>query len=182
MENHDEPRAAATFSPDVHQAAAVITFLSPGLRFFHQGQFEGRRKRISPHLVRAPQESTDPRLATFYERLLEVLRHDVTRNGQWQLLDCVPAWDGNPSHDAFIACTWHNADGARVLVTVNYAPHHSQCYVRLPFAELANRGWRLSDLLGGAGYDRVGDDLLARGLYLDVPPWQAAAFTLTQRD
>ena len=39
-------------TPEVHQAAAVITFLSPGLRFFHQGQFEGRKKRISPHLVR----------------------------------------------------------------------------------------------------------------------------------
>ena len=52
LENHDEPRAAATFPPEVHEAAAVITFLSPGLRFFHQGQFEGRTKRISPHLVR----------------------------------------------------------------------------------------------------------------------------------
>jgi SAM-dependent methyltransferase len=39
--------------------AAVITFLSPGLRFFHQGQFEGRTKRISPHLVRAPAEAVD---------------------------------------------------------------------------------------------------------------------------
>ena len=54
LENHDEPRAAATFNPDIHQAAAIVTFLSPGLRFFHQGQFEGRKKRISPHLVRAP--------------------------------------------------------------------------------------------------------------------------------
>lgn len=43
LENHDEPRAAAAFSSDVHQAAAVITFLSPGLRFFHMGQFEGRK-------------------------------------------------------------------------------------------------------------------------------------------
>ena len=59
LENHDEPRAAATFSPDVHEAAAVITFLSPGLRFFHQGQFEGRKKRISPHLVRGPEEPID---------------------------------------------------------------------------------------------------------------------------
>src|SRR5262249_37659643 len=50
LENHDEPRAAATFAPGVHEAAAVITFLSPGLRFFHQGQLEGRRKHISPHL------------------------------------------------------------------------------------------------------------------------------------
>ena len=48
LENHDEPRAAATFPPEVHQAAAVITFLSPGLRFFHQGQFEGRGNASRP--------------------------------------------------------------------------------------------------------------------------------------
>ena len=81
--------------PEVHEAAAVITFLSPGLRFFHQGQFEGRRKRISPHLVRGPDEPIDERLKQFYDRLLAVLRHPVVREGQWQLLECVPAWDGN---------------------------------------------------------------------------------------
>ena len=70
LENHDEPRAAATFAPDVHEAAAVITFLSPGLRFFHQGQFEGRKKRISPHLIRGPEEPVDQKLQQFYDRLL----------------------------------------------------------------------------------------------------------------
>jgi glycosidase len=84
LENHDEPRAAATFPPDVHQAAAIITFLSPGLRFFHQGQFEGRRKRISPHLVRAPVEAPDPQLQHFYDRLLAVLRQPVVRECEWQ--------------------------------------------------------------------------------------------------
>ena len=63
LENHDEPRAAATFAPEVHVAAAVLTYFSPGLRFFHQGQFEGRRTRISPHLVRGPDEPVDDRLA-----------------------------------------------------------------------------------------------------------------------
>jgi len=52
-------------SPDVHEAAAVITFLSPGLRFFHQGQFEGRKKRISPHLCRGPNEPIDQKLKSF---------------------------------------------------------------------------------------------------------------------
>jgi len=56
LENHDEPRISSTMEQEKHEAAAVITFLSPGLRFFHQGQFEGRKKRISPHLVRSPQE------------------------------------------------------------------------------------------------------------------------------
>ena len=48
LENHDEPRAAATFPPGVHEAAAVVTYLAPGLRFFHQGQFEGR---VEAHLA-----------------------------------------------------------------------------------------------------------------------------------
>src|SRR5262249_27693300 len=75
LENHDEPRAASTFPPGIHEAAAVITFLSPGLRFFHQGQFQGRKKRISPHLGRAPDEPIDVALGQFYTRLLDVLRH-----------------------------------------------------------------------------------------------------------
>ena len=68
-----EPRRAAgrgDLPAGVHEAAAVITFLSPGLRFFHQGQFEGRRKRISPHLVRRPDEPLDPPLSNFYVHVL----------------------------------------------------------------------------------------------------------------
>jgi Alpha amylase, catalytic domain len=178
LENHDEPRAAATFSPEVHEAAAVITFFSPGLRFFHQGQFTGRTKRISPHLVRGPDEPIDERLGQFYDRLCAVLRQPVLRSGEWRLLQCVAAWDGNGSADAFVAYAWQASGGELLLVTVNYAPHHSQCYVRLPFADLRNRQWRLQDLLGDAQYDRDGNDLEARGLYLDVPPWSYHVFNL----
>jgi len=178
LENHDEPRAAATFSPEVHETAAVITFLSPGLRFFHQGQFEGKKKRISPHLCRGPNEPIDRRLKQFYERLLSVLRHPAVHNGQWQLLECIPAWEGNWSWDCFIAFAWQNLDGERLVVAVNYAPHQSQCYIRLPFTDLGKGRWRLQDLLGDAQYDRDGNDLQLRGLFLDVPPWQYHVFEL----
>jgi hypothetical protein len=180
LENHDEPRAAATFPPGIHEAAAVITFLSPGLRFFHQGQFEGRRIRISPHLVRAPQEPVDPKLKQFYDRLLAVLRQPAVRDGQWRLLDCVAAWDGNWTWDCFLAFAWDGVGADRVLVTVNYAPNQSQCYVRVPFADLGNRRWRLQDLLGDAVYDRDGNDLQARGLYLDVPPWAVSVYSFAR--
>jgi hypothetical protein len=180
LENHDEPRAAATFAPEIHEAAAVITFLSPGLRFFHQGQFEARKKRISPHLVRGPEEPVDERVKKFYDRLLTVLRHDAVRNGDWQLLECVPAWDGNWTWDCFLVFAWQGSDGARLLVTVNYAPNQSQCHVRLPFTDLGNSQWRLKDLLGDATYDWDGNELQARGLYLDEPPWQAHVFSITK--
>ena len=179
LENHDEPRAAATFAPGMHEAAAVITFLSPGLRFFHQGQFEGRRKRISPHLVRAPLEPVDAALRQFYDGLLAVLRQPVVRDGQWRLLDCAPAWEGNWTSDGFIVWSWQAQNGQQRLVAVNYAPNQGQCYVRLPFAELSGRTVQLKDLTGPASYDRDGGDLASRGLYLDLPPWGYHVFEMT---
>jgi hypothetical protein len=179
MENHDEPRAAATFAPSVHEAAAVVTYLSPGLRFFHQGQREGRMKRISPHLVRAPQEPPNPALEQFYDDLLEVVRHPAVRSGDWRLLECAPAWDGNGTNDGFLAWSWQGNDGGpRLVVAVNYAANPGQCYVRLPFPDLRGRMVSLKDVLGPHGYGREGDDLVTRGLYLDVPPWRSHVFEL----
>ena len=178
LENHDEPRAAATFGPPVHEAAAVITFLSPGLRFFHQGQFEGRVKRISPHLVRAPIEAPNESLRQFYDRLLSVLRRPALREGDWRVLECVPAWDGNWTWDSFVAFSWQGASG-RVLVAVNYADHQSQCHVRLPLDGVDGRSVRFTDVMGSAVYDRADTDLAAHGLYLDLPPWGYHVFEMT---
>jgi glycosidase len=181
LENHDEPRAAATFTPGVYRAAAIITFLSPGLRFFHQGQFQGRKKRISPHLVRGPEEPIDRSLQSFYARLLAVLRNSVVRNGQWQLLECVAAWDGNWTWDCFLAFAWLSPGGERLLVAVNYAPNQSQCYVRLPFSDLAGSKWRFLDQLTDVAYERDGSELASRGLYLDTPGWYVSAFELIKQ-
>jgi hypothetical protein len=178
LENHDEPRAAATFAHEVHRAAAVITYLTPGLRFFHQGQLEGRRKRISPHLVRAPEEARDGEIQEFYERLLAVLQKPVVRSGEWQWLECRPAWDGNGSWDAFVAHCWRGPGGQCMVIAVNYAPHPSQCYLGLPLPELVNRSVWLEDALSTARYDRDGNELLERGLYLDLPPWSYHVFAL----
>ena len=179
LENHDEPRAASTFAPpELHAAAALITYATPGLRFFHQGQLEGFRVRLSPHLVRGPDEPVDPWLAQCYARLLAALRQPVLRDGDWALLDCHPAWDGNGSVEQFIAWRWDGAPGERLCAAVNYGPQQGQCFVQLPWPDLAGRTWRLRDLLGDAVYDRPGDDLLARGLYLDLPPWGHHLFAL----
>jgi glycosidase len=181
LENHDEPRAAAAFAPEVHPAAAVLAYCTPGLRFFQQGQFEGCRVRVSPHLVRAPDEPVDARVAQFYAGLRGVLRHPALREGRWSLLECVGAWPGNASDEQFIAWRWQGAGDTWLCVAVNYAPQPGQCFVRLPFAELAGRDHRLRDLLGAAQYERPGDDLVARGLYLDLPPWGHHVFEVGVR-
>ncbi len=182
LENHDEPRAATTFPSDVHHAAAVISFLSPGLRFFHDGQFEGRKKRISPHLVRAPKESVDAELKRFYDRLLTVLRQPAVRDGEWRLLECTQAWDGNGTNDDFVVTTWRSQARQTLVVAVNYSPHQSQCYVRLPFEDLDASKWRLCDQLSPVCYVRDGSELYGRGLYLDMAPWQADVFLLELAD
>ncbi|MFO1020387.1 MAG: alpha-amylase family glycosyl hydrolase [Planctomycetales bacterium] len=179
LENHDEPRAAATFPPGVHEAAAVLTFLSPGMRFFHQGEFEGRKKRISPHLGRAPEEPVDPALHDFYERLLGILRRPLLRDGRWKLLDSASAWEGNWTHQCVIAYQWEDDRGDRLLITVNYAPNQSQCRLKAPcFADPTSPKWRLTDLLSPEVYDRESEELRNQGVFLDLKPWQAAVYAL----
>ncbi|MGO9464701.1 MAG: alpha-amylase family glycosyl hydrolase [Isosphaeraceae bacterium] len=178
LENHDEPRAASAFPPGIHQAAAVISFLSPALRFFHQGQFDGRKKRISPHLCRAPDEPVDPVLRQFYDRLLTIMRQSVVRDGNWQLLECAPAWDGNWTNDCFVAFCWQGADGERLVVVVNYAPNQSQCRLRLPFEGLGGKSWLLQGQISSDTYERDGNELQSQGLFVDLRPWQASAFAL----
>ncbi len=121
LENHDEPRAAATFPPR----------RARGRRRHHVScrRACGSSTRVSSRAAgsasrrtwSAPRWSPSmKRVRQFYDRLLAVLRQPVVRDGQWRLLECVPAWDGNGTWDGFIAWSWDTADGAR-LVAVNYA-------------------------------------------------------------
>lgn len=54
IENHDEPRAASTFSPQKERLAAVTAATLPGARLFHEGQFEGRKVRLPVFLKQRP--------------------------------------------------------------------------------------------------------------------------------
>ena len=118
----------------------------------------------------------DKELEEFYDHLLAILRKPIVKNGEWQSLACQPAWDGNGSWDSFVAHSWRGSGGARMLIAVNYAPHPSQCYLNLPFPEIKNRSVTLKDSLSSACYIREGNELLERGLYLDLQPWSYHVF------
>ncbi len=173
LENHDEPRAAAVFAPEVHRAAAVVAYLLPGLRLFHEGQLEGRKVQASLHLGRRAEEPVDVPLRDFYGRLLACLRRPEA-HGRWLPGECRPAWPGNGTSDGFITSTWES--GARaLLVAVNFAPTRGQCLAPVPRG-LERQRVTLADLLSDASYERDGDDLAARGLFLDLPGWGHHAF------
>ena len=178
LENHDEPRAAATFSPEMHAAAATLTYLAPGLRFFHDGQLTGRTQRANIHLRRRAVEQPNPQLTEFYRQLLGVLRLPQLRGGSWQLLTCDSAWDGNPTWQNFIAFWWDAANGEGdaggrhpLLVVVNYGPNPGQCRVRWPRSEAPGRNLFLGELMRPQIFERQGSDLMQAGLFVDLPAW-----------
>lgn len=171
LENHDEQRAAAVFPWEVHRPAALLTYLTPGLRFFHEGQWEGRHAHASIHLARRRVEGIDAAVQAFYERLLECLRRTQVRQGRWSLHTCRPAWQGNPTVDQFVAFGWESGPEPRLLGAINFGPARGQCYVELPFPEWHDKQVVLRDLLSTARYERAGDELASRGLYLDLAAW-----------
>ena len=177
MENHDEPRAAAAFSPAMHRAAALITFTTPGLRLFHEGQLEGRKVFTSMHLGRRPVEEPDAAISSFYNQLLACLRRPEPHEGAWRLHGCRPAWDGNPTWDPFYVATWESPGGL-LLAVVNYGGSQGQCYVTLPLPALSGRQVSLVDLLSETRYERDGSGLAGNGLYLDMPAWGHHLFEL----
>lgn len=166
LENHDEPRAAETFPPEVHQAAALISYFVPGMRFFHTGQLEGRRRRASVHLCRLAAEPVDAACSEFYSRLLNCLSMPVLRNGDWGLLETSP--------EPFLAFAWRN-EQSRLLVIVNYSPWQGRCSVKLPFAPLAG-SVQLRDCMSAAVCQRDGG---GSEWYFDLPGWAYHAFELS---
>ena len=170
LENHDEKRIASALPWDIHQAAAIITFLTPGLKFFHRGEFQGWKKKVTPHLGRGPEEVLDPKTAGFYDKLIEIINKPDFQRGAWRLLSCKPAWEGNPTHDNFICFSWSFEENL-FLVLVNYAGYRSQCFVEIPGQKISGEIICFNDLINDLTYTRESNDLKNRGLYLDMAAW-----------
>jgi hypothetical protein len=169
IENHDEPRAAATFSSEKERAAAVTIATVPGAKLFHEGQFEGRKVRLPVFLGRRPVEPADPDLQAFYRTLLKADFLKGFRNGNWQLCDRT-GWPDNTSYRNLIAWCWQSA-GEHSLIVVNLSDSGAQGLVLLPRNELKGSSWRMTDLFTKKEYERSGDEMCTQGLYVDLPPW-----------
>jgi len=169
IENHDEPRAAATFSVAKERVVAVVMATLPGARLLHEGQFEGRKVRPAVFLGRRPQEPSNHELQAFYTTLLEAINSPVFRDGQWALCDRT-GWPDNSSFQNLVAWTWEKGE-ERCLIIVNLSDNTVQARVPLPWRDLTGETWRLTDAFTGAAYDRNGDEMLNPGLYVEVGPW-----------
>lgn len=176
IENHDEPRAAATFPDGKGRAAALAVLTLPGARLLHEGQFEGLKVRLPVFLSRRPSEQSNQALSAFYHNLLKEINRDVFRNGQWRLCELI-GWPDNQSWRNILAWCWVQHE-ERYLIVVNFSQGGAQALVRVSWDELRGKTWRLKDVLSGKTYDRSGDEMRLNGLYVDLGPWSFHFFCL----
>jgi hypothetical protein len=176
IENHDEPRAAATFSSGKGRAAAVAILTLMGAKLLHEGQFEGRKVRLPVFLARRPVEQIENELVDFYGRLLKATHRDVFRNGAWRLCER-SGWPDNQSCQNLLSWCWVK-DGERYLIVINFRQEAVQARVHVPWDELRGKEWCLNDFLSGETYDRSGSEMRDAGLYVELGPWQCHLFQL----
>jgi 1,4-alpha-glucan branching enzyme len=169
IENHDEPRAAATFSPEKQRAAALTIATLPGIKLFHEGQLEGRTVRLPVFLGRRPQESVDQGLQGFYKKLLGAIDKPIFRDGQWSLCERT-GWSDNTTCQNLVAWNWLR-DDERYLIIVNLSDCSAQSRVKVPWADEGGEEWRLLDAISGAIYERAADEMRSPGLYVELHPW-----------
>lgn len=170
IENHDEPRAAATFSPEKERVAALAIMTLPGAKLLYEGQLEGRRVRPPVFLARRPVEPLDADMQAFYYKLLATVKDSRLREGEWLLCERT-GWPGNSSYLNLVAWCW-NMGEARYLVVVNLSEYRSQAQIHLPWDNLAGRTWQLTDVLNGDVFERAGEQMRSTGLYVDLPAWR----------
>jgi len=167
IENHDEERAHSAFGAEPGKSAALLISTLPGCHLYHEGQLEGYFSRCPVQLSRRRVETIDTAIREYYESLLSIVTGETFRKGTWTPLDTYPAWEENFTYRHFIIYLWDYRESL-YLVVVNYSPERSQCYVPLPFKEFLNSTCILEDLLEENHYERDGDILSTKGLYLDM--------------
>ena len=168
LENHDEERAISSFGKQRSMAAAVIISTIQGLRFYQDGQFEGKKVKLPVQLGRAPKEKPIPEIEAFYNKLLEITKADIFRLGSWQLIQPEPSFEGNNSYENFLAWLWTYKTENR-LVVVNYSDDVSQCRIKLDVSGFGSIV-KMTDLLQDEEYVRLTSEVYHAGLYVELKP------------
>jgi len=169
LENHDEPRAATSFSPAKEQAAAITMSTLLGAKLFHEGQFEGRKVRLPVFLGRRPIEPIDHSVQDFYNKLLAAIKAPIFRDGGWKLCE-VRGWPGNSSFQNVLAWIWVKGNDRRLIV-VNLSDSAAQARAQIPWQEIRGNTVLLIDSLSHTKYKRDGTEITFLGLYVELGPW-----------
>ncbi len=168
LENHDEPRSAATFAPaERERAYAVAVATLPGMTLWHEGQADGRTVFVPVFLGRRRDEPVDEVRSAFHRHLWQIA--SVVRRGTWAKVE-VTGWADNTSADSVAAWSWTGGT-SRMLVVVNLGDGPADGLVHVSWPDADGTSWTLTDLLDGTVYERDGHDLTGGGLYVARAAW-----------
>lgn len=172
IENHDEPRSTATLGSHLPAAAAILA-TAPGMRFFYDGQFEGRRVKAPVQLGRWPDEPHDDAVRSLYERVLAFAADDVVHEGEWRMPNVSHA--GDDTHAHIVSFGWTRGE-TFVLVVANVGPGTAQAHLDV-LADLADGDvFDFEDRLTGESYRWTRESLEQRGLYVRLEAGAAHLF------
>ena len=148
LENHDEDRILSQFHSKKAEASALAVYTLPGLRFFYQGQWEGRKIRLPVQLGREPDESKcscminldleevydqnslekwmDPVCYctySFYSNFLTTINRPIFKFGDWELWDLSNLVANEGTTDHLLAWSWKYEE-EEILVVINYSDYN----------------------------------------------------------
>jgi len=176
IENHDEPRAAAKFGKFKSLAAATVISTIPGMKFYFNGQFEGKKTKIPVQLNREPEEKISGTIQRYYDKLLAITKEDVFKSGIWKLLDTAAAGNDNNTFQNFFAWKWSLGNINKIII-INYSDETSQCRIKIEIEQKGNETIKLYDQLYDRSYERSIAELKEIGLFVELKGFGAHIFT-----
>lgn len=175
LSNHDEVRAVAAFGEwYIADAAALVTYTLPGMRFFWEGDFNGFSAKLDIHLRRETDEPTNLSVWDFYAiNLFPIISDPVFKYGTWSGLLPIQNSDGG-----IMAWGWQYKNEKRLCV-LNFTPNQDGGAIVVSNAEAVNGNDTIpvTDLLSGVTYYRSATAMRTTGLDVLVNSWWAQIFT-----
>lgn len=161
LENHDEEPVQTTMHQEKHFAASVLVAHMPGMRFYHGGQWEGKRTLVPVQLRRRPNEpvcrcllsgSLDRNwkntilpgmteincLCTWmhYQLLLKKTNTPILKKGDWAFIEFRAGMPGNDSHEQLFGYVWRYRQ-KQLIVIVNFSGQAASGVFAFPGKDLS---------------------------------------------
>jgi Alpha amylase, catalytic domain len=173
MENHDEARRPQIFPNARLIADGTLMGTLPGMRFYHQGELEGRTIHLPITLRLASEEPIDPFSVAFFQKILDITKQDVFHKGEWKFLEV--AAEGDDSSGGLIVYEWRSQNEWKVMA-VNLSGNPSQGRVRWHENVFPAAHYTFYDELNEVTYARDAEELSNIGLFVRRDPFQAHLF------
>ena len=177
VENHDEPRALASFGRERALPATIILALTNGGHLFYQGQMEGFSKRLSVYLLRKASEDVNEDIYSFYENYFKALVEIKKLGIPWQYFE--------PEQDNANDITNKNIlafSCGKYVAVVNYAHTEAKVKLKLDLSWVTLKYIVFSDKLSLVKFEKKPEDVVPDGLHLMLSPYDFHLFKIEEQN